>query len=303
MEPQGSGIYKIMNQINGKAYIGQSICIKDRWTQHKNDAKNKNSQCYDRPLYRAIRKYGIENFEFSVLEECPPEELNEKEIYWIKYYDTFNAERGYNLTPGGHQSVKVVPKELYELWDQGFSIQELIKHFNVNHKTIDKWLKQCPTYSVQESFRRGYYKSKKYRKSIGRFFNKRICQYTLKGEIVRYWRSIREIGRAFDSQSIRQGVAKCLVGKYYSSYGFRWGYEGEELVSQDKIKSKSKGVKLTPEDVKNIKEMLAQGVRQQKIADKYCVHRDTITKINNGKHWRDEGAYPIYNFKKKKSNR
>ena len=74
------GIYKIQNLINGKIYIGQSVHIQARFNQHKNEAKNGNT----RPLYNAIRKYGIENFSFEIIEECSKEMLNEREIYWIK---------------------------------------------------------------------------------------------------------------------------------------------------------------------------------------------------------------------------
>ena len=53
-------------------------------------------------MYRAIRKYGVENFIFEVIEECKIEELNQKEEYWIKKYDTFF--NGYNQTLGGDSS-------------------------------------------------------------------------------------------------------------------------------------------------------------------------------------------------------
>ena len=52
-------------------------------------------------MYRAIKKYGIENFDFEVIEECSKEQLNDKEIYWISYYDSCNLDKGYNLTKGG----------------------------------------------------------------------------------------------------------------------------------------------------------------------------------------------------------
>ena len=62
--------------INGKIYIGQSVHIKTRFNQHKAEARNGNN----RPLYNAIRKYGIENFSFEIIEECSQESLDEREI-------------------------------------------------------------------------------------------------------------------------------------------------------------------------------------------------------------------------------
>lgn len=90
------GIYKIENKINGKVYIGQSMSIETRFNQHKNCSRNKNYQGYDCKFYRALRKYGIENFEFSVVEECSKEELNDKETFYIQKYNSYYE--GYNST-------------------------------------------------------------------------------------------------------------------------------------------------------------------------------------------------------------
>lgn len=100
------GIYKITNLINGKVYIGQSIDIKRRWNQHKkigrNLSKDKYSKEYDKVLYRAMRKYGIDSFEFSIIEECDESILYEREQYWISFYESTTADdKGYNLNDGG----------------------------------------------------------------------------------------------------------------------------------------------------------------------------------------------------------
>ena len=80
------GIYKITNLINNKAYIGQSINIESRWRHHKADSKNKLSENYEKILYRAFRKYGIENFSFEVIEQCSIDELDIKEKYCINIH-------------------------------------------------------------------------------------------------------------------------------------------------------------------------------------------------------------------------
>jgi group I intron endonuclease len=77
------GIYKIENQINQKVYIGQSTNISTRWRRHRSEANNLNNSY---PLYCAMRKYGLENFSFEIIEECPREKLNEKEKYWISFF-------------------------------------------------------------------------------------------------------------------------------------------------------------------------------------------------------------------------
>lgn len=90
-----SGIYKIINRINGKIYIGQSIDIYRRWKEESHFYK-----CNDY-LRNAFNKYGLENFDFEILEECSIEELDEKEIYYISLYRSNEHKFGYNLTSGG----------------------------------------------------------------------------------------------------------------------------------------------------------------------------------------------------------
>lgn len=86
------GIYKITNVINNHCYIGQSIDIKSRLNQHL-------AMRYEATIYRAFKKYGLENFVFEIIELCLKEKLNEREIYWIAKYDSHN--NGYNMTDGG----------------------------------------------------------------------------------------------------------------------------------------------------------------------------------------------------------
>jgi predicted GIY-YIG superfamily endonuclease len=91
------GIYKIENLLNGKVYIGQSVNIEKRWSTHKSELEKKYH--YNIHLQSAWNKYGGDNFEFSIVEECNIDQLNQCEIYWIAKFDSY--ENGYNLTPGG----------------------------------------------------------------------------------------------------------------------------------------------------------------------------------------------------------
>ena len=87
------GIYKITNKINGKIYVGQSNDIQRRFLEHTHRNKLQ--------IDMAIQKYGKENFIFEILEECPIEQLNEREMYWIETLNSF--KNGYNYTLGGEQ--------------------------------------------------------------------------------------------------------------------------------------------------------------------------------------------------------
>lgn len=92
-------IYKIQNLINNKIYIGQTSqkYPNSRWSAHKREAQNGN----DRPLYRAIRKYGIDNFQFIImLKNIPNDKLDYYERLWISKMNT-QTPNGYNISPGG----------------------------------------------------------------------------------------------------------------------------------------------------------------------------------------------------------
>lgn len=96
------GIYKVVNNITGGMYIGESTNIERRISEHKNKPfSSKRQDDLDKKLYQAIRKYGIENFSFEVIEECSKEQLKDKEIYWIRHYNTYDNPEHYNNTPGG----------------------------------------------------------------------------------------------------------------------------------------------------------------------------------------------------------
>lgn len=91
-------IYKITNVINEKVYIGQtSKTIQERFAAHISKAKQK----VNRYLYDAMNHYGYENFIIEEIEECSNDKLDEREIYWINFYQSTLKEKGYNMTIGG----------------------------------------------------------------------------------------------------------------------------------------------------------------------------------------------------------
>lgn len=97
MENKICGIYMIRNRINGKMYIGQSIDIHDRWDEHIYSLRG--GYHINNHLQRAWNKYHENNFDFSIIEECSEDELDDKEIFWIAKYDSYY--NGYNQTKGG----------------------------------------------------------------------------------------------------------------------------------------------------------------------------------------------------------
>ena len=130
------GIYKVTNKINGKVYIGQSVDIGRRWREHMT-AKD------DIYFHKAIQKYGVENFEWEVIEQCKKKDLDEKEIYWIEYYDSFN--KGYNRTKGGDG---VSGGEDHPRWkggvssDEDYYRQHSKQYYQVNKEQKKQYSKQ-----------------------------------------------------------------------------------------------------------------------------------------------------------------
>lgn len=109
-----SGIYKITNLETNEIYVGSSVNIERRWGDHKTRMKKKEGKEYNKELYVALRKYGIENFSIEIIEECPKELFIEKESFWIKKLDTINnGYNGYGLQK--HHKAKVTKKDVIEI--------------------------------------------------------------------------------------------------------------------------------------------------------------------------------------------
>lgn len=132
-------IYIITNTINNKIYIGQTIQTLDaRWQEHCRKSCSKNEA--NMAIKKAIFKYGKENFIIKEIEKCDISTLDEKEIYYINLYNSYNE--GYNLTKGGKNGSKPLKLNIkqqqicVELYKFGFSLRDISKEFNVDKKTI-----------------------------------------------------------------------------------------------------------------------------------------------------------------------
>lgn len=130
-------IYKITNKINGKSYIGQTIQnVKERFYQH---CATKCSQAIlNMVIHKAINKYGKSNFTIEVIEEVESTNLNDRERYWIRYYDSYN--NGYNSTEGGQDGIKLFKnldtESIVREYKSGKSLREIGRLFNVDKQTI-----------------------------------------------------------------------------------------------------------------------------------------------------------------------
>lgn len=144
-------IYKITNLIDTKVYIGQTSNPQKRWKEHQQlgsityiNNKNKHSR-----LYLAMRKYGVENFIFEVIEE-PTANYNDRERYWIQYYNSFlDKNKGYNLTLGGENPPVLTGEDNVLSVYSNKAIEQIQQELALNVKTYDE-------ISQQYQFPKGY---------------------------------------------------------------------------------------------------------------------------------------------------
>ena len=251
-------IYKIENKTDGKIYIGQTqTTLKSRIAKHKEIVET--STCH---IHRAIKKYGWDNFTVEVVEDCiPNEQLNDREIYWIEYYNSF--KEGYNMNLGGNGRL-VNTREVLELWEQGNTITDITNQLPTKKDTVRQILHEAGITSEEIQHRKGIHRSpdldlEKIRKlweegkttrqirvecgNIGQGLllkkldelgisseerarrqhkTKEVHQFSLDGEYLASFDSAREAGEKFGINP-HQIRATCS-GKQKSSGGYRWSY-------------------------------------------------------------------------------
>ena len=135
-------IYIIRNTINSKVYIGQTkVSLKLRFQNHLSAARNGK----DYVIGKAIRKYGEENFYIELLEECTIEELNERERYWISYFNSTNNKFGYNISIGGNvirTTKKLDSNLIINMFNSGIPAYKIAKILHTGVPNITNLLKE-----------------------------------------------------------------------------------------------------------------------------------------------------------------
>lgn len=195
-------IYKYINKINKKVYIGQTRYEKSRICNHKNPKVSDNTL-----FHNAIRKYGWENFEYKVLFRINCNNiqdlnitLNSKEKVAIKYFNSCNRDYGYNMTLGGDSFI------------EGKHItQELRDKRSIITKT---------RFSIEEN---------------KNYLYKPVVQLDLNGNLIKEWKGSKfiteELGISKDS------IKNCCKGKYSSVYGyiFLWKNDYDKFIIENNL--------------------------------------------------------------------
>jgi group I intron endonuclease len=237
------GIYKIKNKINDMAYIGQSIEIERRWIAHKRIAFSPNDSSYKYPLYQAIRKYGLDNFTFEVLEEVADARLlTGKEQY---YFDLLGGvEKLYNLVDpmnwqtlyNGDAVYQIHPKTL-KVMGEFQSISEAARSVYRHDKVLLRLLKGAG--QKVAGYHWCYVKEwtpnwKPKSKEPISFDKKQVMQMDINsGEVIHMFDSMKDAARSItlDSQvqSRRRAIGKACSGIEPTAYGYKWRFANEVI--------------------------------------------------------------------------
>lgn len=201
-------IYLITNLLNNKKYIGKTTqSIEKRWQEHIYDSKRK--KCEIRPLYRAIRKYGVENFSIKEIEKCDVDILSEREQYWIQYYNTF--EEGYNATLGGDGSILLDYNEIIKRYLITHNATEVARVLNCSRDSVYKILKANDILTISCG------------EVIKNKTSKKVLQYDKNGNFIKEYASYKDAELAMGNT--QRHICDVANGKRKTAYGFiwRWG--------------------------------------------------------------------------------
>lgn len=201
-----SYIYKITNNINGKVYIGKTNkTIMKRFKKHCEDSL----KYKERPLYRAFNKYGIKSFSINEIEECNPNIVNEREKYWIEYYNSF--KNGYNATLGGDGKSYLDYDLIYKTYKEIKSITETAKIIGCSKDSV-KIVLENYNVSQKEILNNVKIKSGKAVAMIDK----------VTGKILKTFINTHEAGRYLGKT--HQHIQEVCQGKRKSAYGYFWKY-------------------------------------------------------------------------------
>ena len=205
-------VYKIINNINNKVYIGKTYnTVEKRFKEHCKASKRKEN-C-NRPLYRAMNKYGISNFQVELVEETDVPE--EREKYWIKYFNSYN--NGYNATLGGDGKPYIDHEEVVELYKILQNQKSVAEQINIDEKTVRTILRDQ---NIQTLSSAEVNKAK---------LSKKVAQLDLDNNILNIFDSAIEAARALGkitstSNGASSHITDVCRGKRKTAYHYKWKF-------------------------------------------------------------------------------
>ena len=214
-----SKIYKIINDINDKVYVGKTEhSIEKRFAEHCSDSQKREEE--KRPLYSAMRKYGTNHFSIELIEECPLEESSLREQYWIGYYNGYT--KGYNATLGGEGKAKIDREKIFALWQEGKALRDIA--LDTGHD--ENWLSQILQslgVNKDDIVERGRKKHSKSVHMLDKNTNEILKTFSSTREAARYLIQSFELA-AKNEGSYSQHISEVCRGLRKTCQGYKWQY-------------------------------------------------------------------------------
>jgi group I intron endonuclease len=285
-----TGIYTILHVASGKVYIGSALCVRCRWNGHRstlNLGKHRNGY-----LQAVWNKYGKDAFVFSILEECSPDKLDEREQYWLDISQCTDERFGFNLAPiaQSQRGIKRSEEFCKKLRNRTTSedTRKLLSQANLGKKRPPEDCKKISEHSAKR-----------------RLTQEQVVEiqerYEASNHLIKQIDLAKEYGVAGHTIS-------CVVRRAHPRYQTDVPYSGESTrklsgtASMDVEKHKaiaSKGgkshqgenhpmAKLTLEKVQAIRLKIEQGTSALVLAQEYNVTSNTIWDIVSFKTWKEK---------------
>lgn len=217
-------VYRHVNKINGKCYVGitNQRYLRCRW----GPGGNRYHQDGQKKFWSAIVKYGWNNFDHEVLEENiqTPQEANEREQYWIAYYDSF--KHGYNATTGGSGATgHVVTKEQKrKMGEVNIGNKHHVQKHSEETKKIISERNKGKHLNPRTEFKKG---NKSWLEGRVGEFGKPVLQYDVNGNFVKEWLNIYSVVKFFNGEGGKSEtcIRCCCKGTRKRYKGFLWRYK------------------------------------------------------------------------------
>ena len=209
------GIYLITNLLNGKVYVGSTqTSFISRFQTHYMKLKSNNHKG-DWYLQKSVNKYGIENFEFKILEICEKELLLDREAFWINFYKACNRDFGYNLNPNPNLSpikIEEVRLKMANSLKEGYTSGRLKPNKTVFKKGITPW-NTGKKYDSTDHLKVPK-KNKGSRDNFSKTLKDKqipIDVFDLNGKLIKHFRYIQDI--VSDSKNPNSEISKKMILK------------------------------------------------------------------------------------------
>ncbi len=260
-------IYKIINDVNDKVYIGQTRrTVEERWICHIYDTRNKNDNMI---IHKSMNKYGVDKFHPVIVEKIIEdsllkliEKLNEKEKYYISEFNTVRPF-GYNISIGGNVlDFNKVAVDQYDLncnyIDSFDSITNASLITGIPRASIDKCVSDVAT-SNKSAYGYVFVKSGSLPYQVNEI-NRKVNQYDLNGNFIKTYNSIKEASDAMGIHTSNINYC-CKKQKYKTAGKYIWRYI-DDILTEEEVESLNNGTYL-------LKESTYPAIKQYDIFGKY----------------------------------